>query len=155
MLDRLQANGVEIAYVTLHVSAGTFRPVLTDEIQHHRMEPEYIDVPVETVEAITRTHARNGRVIAVGTTVAKTLETVASWHHGQVAPSSGWSDLFITPGFRFTITDALLTNFHLPRSTLLMLVSAFADRNQVLAAYHQAIQEGYRFYSYGDCMLIL
>lgn len=156
ILQELQANGIGFAEITLHVSAGTFRPVLTENIAEHRMDPEYYEIPPETADAIAATRRQGKRVIAIGTTVAKTLETAALLSQGgEVKAGSGWSDVFIASGFRFQVTDALLTNFHLPRSTLLMLVSAFADRELIRNAYESAIQQEYRFYSYGDCMLIL
>lgn len=150
----LKARGVEVAQITLHVSAGTFRPVLTEAIHQHQMDPELYTLPPETVAAVEKTRQNGGRVVAVGTTVAKTLETVAHRHHGVLQPETAWSDLFIAPGFKFQAIDGLVTNFHLPRSTLLMLVSAFSDRHLMLDAYHEAIAQNYRFYSYGDCMLI-
>lgn len=151
----LAAKGIGVAEVTLQVSAGTFRPVLSDNIQDHRMDPEWYTLPQETVTAIQAAKSAGKRVIAVGTTVAKTLETCAQRHQGQLHAEFAWSDLFIQPGFSFQVVDGLLTNFHLPKSTLLMLVSAFASRKLILDVYHAAIENRYRFYSYGDCMLIL
>ncbi len=152
---QLEAQGIQVEEITLQVSAGTFRPVLTDTIQDHQMDPEFYTISEAVAQKIVSTRQQGGRVIAVGTTVAKTLETSASHHQGVVKAESAWSDLFIHPGFQFQVIDGLLTNFHLPKSTLLMLVSAFCDRDAILKAYHEAIGEGYRFYSYGDCMLIL
>lgn len=154
ILKQLEDKGVRQAEITLYVSAGTFRPVLSETIAEHRMDPEFYTIPLETVTAIAQAKAQGRRVIAIGTTVAKTLESSAHTHNGTVVAESAWSELFIRPGFRFTIVDAMLTNFHLPKSTLLMLVSAFANRDQILKAYTTAIDEQYRFYSYGDCMLI-
>lgn len=155
VLAALRACGVQLAEVTLHVSAGTFRPVLSERIEAHQMDPELYTLPADTMEAIAAAKARGNRVIAVGTTVVKTLETAAFRNNGRLQPETAWSELFIRPGFEFQIVDALLTNFHLPKSTLLMLVSAFAHRDPILAAYREAIQHRYRFYSYGDCMLIV
>lgn len=155
ILAQLQQQGVGLAELTLHVSAGTFRPVLSDEIADHRMDPEYYEVPETAIAALRRSKTSGGRVLAVGTTTLKTLETVAQKYHGRLQPDQGWSELFITPGFDFKATDALLTNFHLPKSTLLMLVSAFAGHDLIMRAYAEAIRKQYRFYSYGDCMLIL
>lgn len=154
ILESLRAKGANLAEVTLHVSAGTFRPVQTPTIGEHKMDAEYYTVSPETAEAIQATKAAGKRVIAVGTTVTKTLETSAFRNQGQVTAESAWSELFITPGFQFQVIDSLLTNFHLPKSTLLMLVSAFAGRDPIMHAYETAVENQYRFYSYGDCMLI-
>ncbi|HYH45037.1 MAG TPA: tRNA preQ1(34) S-adenosylmethionine ribosyltransferase-isomerase QueA [Thermoanaerobaculia bacterium] len=148
LLDEIAAAGIGIARVTLHVGIGTFKPVSAERVEDHRMDRERYEVGEETAEAIRRTRENGGRIVAVGTTVVRTLESSAG------AAGSGSTELFITPGFRFRVVDVLLTNFHLPRSTLLMLVSAFAGRERVLAAYEEAIREGYRFYSYGDAMLV-
>ena len=150
LLSEIEERGVGIARVTLHVGIGTFKPVSAERIEEHRMERERYEVSEEAAEAIRRAH----RVVAVGTTVVRTLESAALAGGGEVRPGAGSTELFITPGFPFRVVDALLTNFHLPRSTLLMLVSAFAGRERVLAAYEEAIREGYRFYSYGDAMLV-
>ncbi|HSK80142.1 MAG TPA: tRNA preQ1(34) S-adenosylmethionine ribosyltransferase-isomerase QueA [Thermoanaerobaculia bacterium] len=150
LLSEIEAAGVEIARVTLHVGIGTFKPVSAERIEEHRMERERYEVGEEAAEAIRRAR----RVVAVGTTVVRTLESAALAGGGEVRPGGGSTELFITPGFPFKVVDALLTNFHLPRSTLLMLVSAFAGRERVLAAYEEAIREGYRFYSYGDAMFV-
>jgi S-adenosylmethionine:tRNA ribosyltransferase-isomerase len=158
LLAAMRAAGVEIATVTLHVGLGTFRPVAAERIEEHRMERERyaIDAAAAAAIAAARERARRGagRLVAVGTTVVRTLEGAAAAHGGEVPAGEGATALFITPGFPFQAVDALLTNFHLPRSTLLMLVSAFAGRERVLAAYQEAIREGYRFYSYGDAMLV-
>jgi len=152
MLESLVARGARIARVTLHVGAGTFQPVRTEEVEAHRMHSERYEVPVETFEAIEATRARGGRVLAVGTTTLRALESAAK--DGRPAAGSGETRLFITPGFAFRVVDRLLTNFHLPRSSLLMLVSAFAGLDNVRRAYSHAIAARYRFFSYGDAMLI-
>ncbi|KAA9130574.1 tRNA preQ1(34) S-adenosylmethionine ribosyltransferase-isomerase QueA [Marinihelvus fidelis] len=152
LLARLDDMGVRQAHVTLHVGAGTFQPVRAERIEDHTMHAEHIEVPEAVVDAIARTRARGGRVIAVGTTSVRSLETAAAG--GELAPFSGDSRIFIYPGFEFRAIDAMITNFHLPESTLLMLVSAFAGRNAVLAAYEEAVRERYRFFSYGDAMFI-
>ncbi len=155
VLDRLKARGVSIAEVTLSVSAGTFRSVDAEDITAHEMDPEHYTLPAETVRAIENTRQNGGRVVAIGTTVTKTLETVAAKYNGKLREDNDWSRLFIYPGFAFRAVDVLLTNFHLPKTTLLMLVSAFASRDLILQAYDEAVRERYRFFSYGDCMLIL
>jgi len=154
LLDRLRSVGVGIATVTLHVGPGTFRPVESERVEDHRMHAEWWELPVATAEAIRRTRERGGRVWAVGTTVVRTLESAVG-SEGEVAPGSGSTNLFLTPGSRFRVVDGLLTNFHLPGSTLLMLVAAFAGYQTTMESYRVAIREGYRFYSYGDAMLIL
>lgn len=153
LLAALEARGVGRAQLTLHVGAGTFHPVRSENLHEHRMHAEWYEVPVATAHAIERTRAASGRVIAVGTTVARALEASAA-DSGVVAAGHGETRLFITPGFRFQVIDGLLTNFHLPGSTLLMLVAAYAGRETVLAAYQHAIAQRYRFFSYGDAMLI-
>jgi S-adenosylmethionine:tRNA ribosyltransferase-isomerase len=153
LLAALDARGVETARVTLHVGLGTFLPVRVERVEDHRMHEEAYAVSGETAEAVARARARGGRVVAVGTTVVRTLETAAA-ADGVVREGHGRSALFITPGFRFRAVDAMVTNFHLPRSTLLMLVCAFAGRDRVLEAYATAVREGYRFYSYGDAMFV-
>jgi S-adenosylmethionine:tRNA ribosyltransferase-isomerase len=152
MFARCAALGVAVANVTLHVGAGTFQPVRQDDLDAHRMHAEWVNVPRATVEAIQAAKARGGRVVAIGTTVVRSLETAASG--GVLAPFEGETRIFIRPGYCFRVVDALLTNFHLPESTLIMLVSAFAGREAVLAAYRHAVQERYRFYSYGDAMWV-
>jgi S-adenosylmethionine:tRNA ribosyltransferase-isomerase len=151
-LAALDAAGVERAFVTLHVGAGTFQPVRADNIEDHEMHAEQLEVSAAVCDAIVRTKARGGRVIAVGTTCVRSLETAAA--DGDLKPFTGDSRLFIYPGYEFRVVDALITNFHLPESTLLMLVSALAGREAVLAAYQAAVRERYRFFSYGDAMLI-
>jgi len=153
LMEQIQATGVEIGYVTLHVGLGTFRPVKEDEITDHDMHSEYCEIPAETAALINRTKAGGGRVICVGTTSCRTLESWAG-EDGHMEAKSGWTKIFIYPGYRFKVMDALVTNFHLPESTLLMLVSALAGREHVLAAYQEAVRERYRFFSFGDAMFI-
>lgn len=152
MLQRLQERGVILTFVTLHVGAGTFQPVRVDRVEDHRMHAEHVVVGPEVCEQVLAAHARGGRVVAVGTTVVRSLETAA--RTGVLTPFSGETDLFILPGFRFRVVDALITNFHLPASTLLMLVCAFGGYETVMEAYRHAVGAGYRFYSYGDAMLV-
>jgi S-adenosylmethionine:tRNA ribosyltransferase-isomerase len=152
MLATLAERGIRRAAVTLHVGAGTFQPVRVDDPEQHRMHAEYAEVPPSVVAAVAETRARGGRVVAVGTTVVRSLETAAG--AGRLASWRGESTLFIYPGYRFRVVDALVTNFHLPESTLLMLVCAFAGTGNVLAAYRHAVAEGYRFFSYGDAMFV-
>jgi len=153
MLEGLAAAGIGIARLTLHVGAGTFQPIRADDIESHRMHAERFSIPVDTVKAMQAARARGGRIVAVGTTVVRALETAAAG--SGLAPREGETDMFIVPGHRFRAVDALVTNFHLPESTLLVLVSAFAGRERVLAAYHHAIAGRYRFFSYGDAMFVL
>ncbi len=153
LFNELKTKGVEIAYVTLHIGAGTFAPVRVENIKEHRMHAEYVDVPLTVCEQITKTKARGGRIIAVGTTALRSLETASLT--GKVQPFSGDTDIFIYPGFQFRCVDALITNFHLPGSTLLMLVSALGGYENIKQAYKTAVRERYRFYSYGDAMLII
>lgn len=153
-LAACRAAGASFAYVTLHVGAGTFQPVRVDDIAQHRMHAEVYEVPVATCEAIAETRRRGGRVIAVGTTAVRSLESAAASGDGVLRPTSGETRLFLTPGCRFHVVDAMVTNFHLPESTLLMLVSAFATREHVLAAYAHAVEQRYRFFSYGDAMFV-
>jgi S-adenosylmethionine:tRNA ribosyltransferase-isomerase len=153
LLAALLARGVERTQLTLHVGAGTFHPVRSEVLEEHRMHAEWYDVPAATVSSIAATRAAGGRVVAVGTTVARALEAAAA-DSGSVRAGHGETRLFVTPGYRFRAIDGLLTNFHLPGSTLLMLVAAFAGREAVLAAYQHAIEQRYRFFSYGDAMLI-
>jgi S-adenosylmethionine:tRNA ribosyltransferase-isomerase len=152
MLQDIQQRGIELAFVTLHVGAGTFQPVRVDNIAEHKMHSEWMQLSDEVVEAVRRTRDRSGRVIAVGTTSVRCLESAAQ--EGELQPYSGETDIFITPGFQFRVVDALLTNFHLPESTLLMLVSAFAGHDNIMRAYRHAMAERYRFFSYGDAMFI-
>ncbi|MCO6524193.1 MAG: tRNA preQ1(34) S-adenosylmethionine ribosyltransferase-isomerase QueA [Candidatus Schmidhempelia sp.] len=151
LIETLKEKGVEIAFITLHVGAGTFQPVRVDDIDQHVMHAEYAQVPLDVVEAVQRCKARGNRVIAVGTTSVRALESAAQ-ATGQIAPFFTDTRIFIYPGFEFNVIDALITNFHLPESTLIMLVSAFAGYDNVMKAYHQAIEQQYRFFSYGDAM---
>ena len=153
LLDKIAAKGVKICYVTLHVGLGTFRPVKEDEIEAHEMHSEFCIVPEETANIINETKRNGGRVVAVGTTSCRTLESFAA-EDGTIAPSSGWTDIFIYPGYKFKCIDALVTNFHLPESTLIMLVSALAGREHILNAYKTAVEQRYRFFSFGDAMFI-
>jgi S-adenosylmethionine:tRNA ribosyltransferase-isomerase len=154
MAERLRSHGIGWAEITLHVGYGTFQPVRADEVEEHRVEPERFDVPAEVARMVQDTRRAGHRVVAVGTTTTRALESAVD-AAGVLEPRSGTTDLFIHPGHRFRVVDALLTNFHLPRSSLLMLVAAFAGQDLVMAAYHDAIKRRFRFYSYGDAMLIL
>lgn len=153
LLKEIEAMGVETAYVTLHVGLGTFRPVKEDNILEHHMHSEYYEVSEEAAEKINRIKAAGGRIVCVGTTSCRTVESAAG-EDGKVCAGSGSTEIFIYPGYRFKVLDALITNFHLPESTLVMLVSALAGREAVLAAYEEAVREGYRFFSFGDAMYI-
>ena len=153
LLEKIRARGVKVCYVTLHVGLGTFRPVKEEEIQDHIMHSEYCEIPQETADIINETKKNGHRVIAVGTTTCRTLESFAQ-ADGTLCASSGWTDIFIYPGYTLKCIDALVTNFHLPESTLVMLVSALAGRETILHAYEVAVQERYRFFSFGDAMLI-
>jgi len=153
LLQKLQEKGVNLAYVTLHVGLGTFRPVKAEDISEHHMHSEFCMISQETAEMINQTKSNGGRVICVGTTSCRTLESLAK-EDGTFEESSVWTDIFIYPGYRFKAMDALITNFHLPESTLVMLVSAFAGRDNVMASYHEAVENRYRFFSFGDAMLI-
>ncbi len=154
LLDILRAGGVHTGFVTLHVGLGTFRPVKEEEIEDHDMHSEFCVIPPETADLINETRQNGGRVVAVGTTSCRTLESFAC-EDGHLEAASGWTNIFIYPGYRFKCIDALITNFHLPESTLIMLVSALAGREHVLNAYKTAVEEKYRFFSFGDAMLIL
>ena len=155
LVARSVDRGVSIAEITLHVGYGTFQPVRVEHVEDHRVEPERYEIGRTAAETITAALREKRRIVAVGTTTTRTLETVAREHKGRIVAGTGWADLFIYPGFTFRVVSGLLTNFHLPRSSLLMLVSAFAGRERVLGAYQDAIADRYRFYSYGDAMLIL
>lgn len=154
LLSQIEEKGVNITFVTLHVGLGTFRPVKEDNVLEHHMHSEYFQVPEETAALINRTRAEGGRIVCVGTTSCRTLESAAG-EDGVVKAGSGVTDIFIYPGYRFRVLDALITNFHLPESTLVMLVSALAGRENVLNAYAEAVRERYRFFSFGDAMIIL
>ena len=153
LLERVQTMGVKVGYVTLHVGLGTFRPVKEDTIEGHEMHSEYCVIPQETADLINETKRSGGRVICVGTTSCRTVESWAA-EDGTMTASAGWTDIFIYPGYRFKVLDGLITNFHLPESTLIMLVSALAGREHVLAAYEEAVRQRYRFFSFGDAMFI-
>ncbi|ADL12245.1 tRNA preQ1(34) S-adenosylmethionine ribosyltransferase-isomerase QueA [Acetohalobium arabaticum] len=154
VLEQLEEKGVNIAAITLHVGLGTFRPVRADEVEEHDMHAEYYEVTDKAADTINQTKESGGRIIAVGTTVTRTLETVGN-KEGYVEADKGWTDIFIYPGYEFKVIDGLLTNFHLPESTLIMMVTAFAGYDKVMAAYQEAIDKEYRFYSFGDAMLII
>lgn len=153
LLETIRAKGVRTEFITLHVGLGTFRPVKEDEIEDHEMHSEFCMIPPETAEAVNTAKKNGGRIIAVGTTSCRTLESFAK-DDGTLEPSSGWTDIFIYPGYRFKCIDGLITNFHLPESTLIMLVSALAGREHILNAYHTAVENRYRFFSFGDAMFI-
>ncbi len=153
LLEKISAKGVGIGYVTLHVGLGTFRPVKEEEILDHEMHKEFCTISQEVADLINRTRANGGRVVCVGTTSCRTVESWAN-EDGTMEPRSGWTGIYIYPGYRFKVTDALITNFHLPESTLVMLVSALAGREHILAAYEEAVRERYRFFSFGDAMFI-
>ncbi|KOR95694.1 tRNA preQ1(34) S-adenosylmethionine ribosyltransferase-isomerase QueA [Geobacillus stearothermophilus] len=155
LLDAIREKGVHIAFITLHVGLGTFRPVQVDEVEKHDMHAEFYQMSEETAETLNRVREQGGRIIAVGTTSTRTLETVAGKHNGRFVAESGWTDIFIYPGYEFKGIDGLVTNFHLPKSTLIMLVSALAGRENILHAYQVAVKERYRFFSFGDAMLII
>ena len=154
LLKQVKEMGVEIAEVTLHVGLGTFRPVKVENVLEHHMHSEFYMIDEEAAEKINRTRENGGRVICVGTTSCRTIESAAD-ENGRLKASSGWTDIFIYPGYRFQVLDCLITNFHLPESTLIMLVSALAGREHILAAYEEAVKQGYRFFSFGDAMLIV
>jgi S-adenosylmethionine:tRNA ribosyltransferase-isomerase len=153
LLRRIEEKGVEIVFLTLHVGLGTFRPVKVENIEQHHMHSEYYEISKEAAEKINRVKKNNGKIISVGTTSTRTLETVAN-SDGMIIPGKGWTDIFIYPGYKFKVVDKLITNFHLPESTLLMLVSALAGRENILNAYNKAIENDYRFFSFGDAMFI-
>ena len=153
LLEQVESMGVDLAYVTLHVGLGTFRPVKEEDILDHEMHAEYCTISAETAEKINRAKRRGGRVICVGTTSCRTIESWAA-ENGMLKESAGWTSIYIYPGYRFKVLDCLITNFHLPESTLVMLVSALAGREHILAAYKEAVEEKYRFFSFGDAMFI-
>lgn len=154
LLEKIKEKGVKIAYLTLHVGLGTFRPVSVDNLDEHVMHAEYYDISQETADIINQAKSNEQRIVAVGTTTIRTLETIARDNDGKIVESSGWTDIFISPGFKFRCVDAFVTNFHLPKSTLVMLVSAFAGRENVLSAYEHAVKQDYRFFSFGDAMFV-
>jgi len=155
LLDDIRQKGVHIAFITLHVGLGTFRPVNVENVEEHDMHAEFYQMTEETARLLNDVKQRGGRIIAVGTTSTRTLETIATRHNGTFAAESGWTDIFIYPGYEFRAIDGMVTNFHLPKSTLIMLVSALAGRENVLRAYEEAVKERYRFFSFGDAMLII
>lgn len=154
LLSKLEAKGVKIAYLTLHVGLGTFRPVSVENLEDHKMHAEYYQLDAENADIIQQAKNNGHHVYAVGTTSIRTLETIATAHHGQVVAASGWTDIFISPGYTFKVVDGFVTNFHLPKSTLVMLVSAFAGRETILKAYEHAVSQKYRFFSFGDAMFV-
>ncbi|WP_368652187.1 tRNA preQ1(34) S-adenosylmethionine ribosyltransferase-isomerase QueA [Ornithinibacillus sp. 4-3] len=155
LLEKLKAKGVQITTITLHVGLGTFRPVSVENIEEHKMHAEFYQISAETASILNETRVNNGKIIAVGTTSVRTLETIARDHHGKFVEASGWTDIFIYPPYQFKAIDGMITNFHLPKSTLIMLVSALVDKETVLQAYQEAVKEQYRFFSFGDAMLII
>ncbi|WP_271001322.1 tRNA preQ1(34) S-adenosylmethionine ribosyltransferase-isomerase QueA [Listeria seeligeri] len=154
LLEKIKSKGVEIIFVTLHVGLGTFRPVDVEDTANHKMHSEFYRLTEEAAERINKVKETGGKLVAVGTTSIRTLETIASRHEGKLVAESGWTEIFISPGYTFQAVDALITNFHLPKSTLIMLVSALSDRNKILTAYNHAVEEQYRFFSFGDAMFI-
>ncbi len=154
LLEEIQKKGVHIAFITLHVGLGTFRPVQVETIENHKMHSEFYHMSAQTAKLLRTVREKGGRIISVGTTSTRTLETIVR-DHGTFTESSGWTDIFLYPGYEFRAIDGLLTNFHLPKSTLLMLISAFSNREHILSAYEEAVRERYRFFSFGDAMLIV
>ncbi|WP_431027323.1 tRNA preQ1(34) S-adenosylmethionine ribosyltransferase-isomerase QueA [Lysinibacillus sp. LZ02] len=154
LLEQIKAKGVEVVFVTLHVGLGTFRPVSVDSIEEHDMHSEFYSVTEEAAQTINRVKQAGGRVISVGTTSTRTLETIASKYNGEIRAEQGWTNIFIYPGYEYKAIDGLITNFHLPKSTLVMLVSALAGKETILSAYEEAVKERYRFFSFGDAMFI-
>ncbi|HAP3558458.1 tRNA preQ1(34) S-adenosylmethionine ribosyltransferase-isomerase QueA [Enterococcus faecalis] len=154
LLEEIKAKGVHLVYLTLHVGLGTFRPVSVDNIEEHHMHSEFYRLTEEAAKQLNEVRQAGGRIVAVGTTSIRTLETIGTKFNGEIQADSGWTDIFITPGYQFKVVDAFSTNFHLPKSTLVMLVSAFAGKDLTLAAYQHAIEEKYRFFSFGDAMFI-
>ena len=154
LLQKIEAKGVKLVYLTLHVGLGTFRPVSVDNVDEHEMHSEFYTLSQEAADTLNSVKTAGGRIVAVGTTSIRTLETIGNKYDGQLQADSGWTNIFIKPGYQFTVVDAFSTNFHLPKSTLVMLVSAFAGREFVLEAYKHAVQERYRFFSFGDAMFV-
>lgn len=154
LLAKIKAKGVELVFLTLHVGLGTFRPVSVDSIEDHDMHSEFYRLTEAAAAKLNQVKAEGGRIVAVGTTSIRTLETIGTKFDGEIKADSGWTSIFISPGYHFKVVDAFSTNFHLPKSTLVMLVSAFAGRENVLAAYHHAVEERYRFFSFGDAMFV-
>lgn len=154
LLEEIQQKGVHVTFITLHVGLGTFRPVSAESVEEHDMHAEFYQMTQETADLLNQVKADGGKIISVGTTSTRTLETIASGNDGQFQETSGWTDIFIFPGYEFKAIDGMLTNFHLPKSTLMMLISALAGRENVLRAYEEAVKERYRFFSFGDAMFI-
>lgn len=154
LLEKISAKGVTLVYLTLHVGLGTFRPVSVENVEEHHMHSEFYRLTEEAAETLNKIKANGGRIVAVGTTSIRTLETIGTKFKGEIKADSGWTDIFIKPGYEFKVVDAFSTNFHLPKSTLVMLVSAFAGREEVLGAYEHAVKEKYRFFSFGDAMFV-
>jgi S-adenosylmethionine:tRNA ribosyltransferase-isomerase len=154
LISSLKSQGTKFTEVTLHVGLGTFKPVKSEQIEDHIMHEEFYSISEETAELVNEYKSKGKRVIPIGTTSIRTLETIAQLNNGKIKETSGWSNIFIYPGYNFMITDACITNFHLPKSTLIMLVSALAEKGFIFNAYNEAIKNNYRFYSYGDCMFI-
>lgn len=155
LIEKVKSKGVHVKYLTLHVGLGTFMPVKVDDIDDHKMHSEYYEISQEVADVINNAKKNSKRIISVGTTTTRALETVASNNNGNLVESSGYTDIFIKPGYEFKIIDSLITNFHLPKSTLLVLISTFYERNKILRAYQEAISNGYRFFSFGDSMFII
>ena len=151
---KIEAKGVKLVYLTLHVGLGTFRPVSVEDLESHHMHSEFYSLSEESAQSLRDIKANGGRIVAVGTTSIRTLETIGTKFEGDIQADSGWTDIFIKPGYDFKVVDAFSTNFHLPMSTLVMLVSAFAGRENVLGAYNHAVEEKYRFFSFGDAMFV-
>jgi len=154
LLDKIQQKGIELVYLTLHVGLGTFRPVSVENIEDHDMHSEFYRLTDDAADRLNQVKAQGGKIVAVGTTSIRTLETIGTKFNGEIKADSGWTDIFITPGYQYKVVDAFSTNFHLPKSTLVMMVSAFAGRDNILNAYQHAIEERYRFFSFGDAMFI-
>ena len=154
IMEKIQAKGIKLVFLTLHVGLGTFRPVSVENIDEHKMHAEFYQLSAEAAADLNDTRKSGGRIVAVGTTSIRTLETIGKANAGELKADSGWTDIFISPGYEFTVVDAFFTNFHLPKSTLIMLVSAFAGRELVLRAYNHAVEEKYRFFSFGDAMFV-
>lgn len=154
LLERIEEKGVKLVYLTLHVGLGTFRPVSVDNVDNHQMHSEFYQLTEDAADTLNEVKRSGGRIVAVGTTSIRTLETIGTKFNGGIKADSGWTDIFIKPGYQFKVVDAFSTNFHLPKSTLVMLVSAFAGRDFVLDAYKHAVDEKYRFFSFGDAMFV-
>ena len=154
LLAKIEAKGVKLVYLTLHVGLGTFRPVSVDNIEEHKMHSEFYRLSEEAAKTLNEVRQNGGRIVATGTTSIRTLETIGSKFNGEIKADSGWTDIFIKPGYEWKVVNAFITNFHLPKSTLVMLVSAFTGRENILNAYRHAVKEKYRFFSFGDAMFI-